>query len=285
MANRAKSTGIQTNRGSSTGDASKAWSTEERAAGVATAPGVSGDTSALPSDSFGPRASALRAGDNATALHDRAAGVSTRLVGLLPSEPYQAILTLPGSGIGDPAQLAGRRLGLPARDRRAALDLRRVAASRGFGSATALACLFCDEYEEVEVAIDARVRAEPYASEGSALLRGEVDAIYVAGEPGRALARRIGAVEVVALSAHLDPMVRVNVSTPLALTVTQQLLDEDPAAVAAWLARQPAATLGAQPLAALAAQKEWLLTRGVLAADVDLAAWADPTPLAGLPRA
>lgn len=290
MANRAKPTGIQTNRGSSTGDASKAWSVTERAAGVAIAPGVSGDTPALPSDYFfarGPRASddggaaaGPRAGDNATALHARSEGATTRLVGLLWADAYQAVLALPGSGIGEPAQLAGRRLGLPAHDERFALDLRRVAASRGFHSATALSCLFSDEYDEVDVEIDDRVRDEPYASEGAALLRGEVDAIYVAGAAGRALARRIGAVEVVALGAHLDPMVRVNVATPLALTATQAQLDHDPGAVAQWLATQEGAALDARNLAALTAQKDWLRTHGFLAGDVDVATWIEPGPLA-----
>lgn len=296
MANRAKPTGIQNNRGSSTGDASKAWSVTERAAGVAIAPGVSGDAPALPSDYFfaresrasdpqaggadGSTAAEPRASDNATALHARSAGAATRLVGLVWVDAYQAVLALPAAGIGEPAQLAGRRLGLPAYDERLTLDVRRVAASRGFHSATALACLFSDEYHEVDVPIDDRVRDEPYASEGAALLRGEVDAIYVAGAAGRALARRIGAVEVIALGAHLDPMVRVNVATPVALTATQAQLDADPGAVSAWLATQRGAALDARNLAALTAQKDWLRTQGFLAGDVDVATWIERGPLA-----
>jgi ABC-type nitrate/sulfonate/bicarbonate transport system substrate-binding protein len=223
----------------------------------------------------------LRASDNATALHAFGDGAATRLVGLVWADRYQAVVALPESGIREPLQLAGRRLGLPALDQRLPLDVRRVAACRGFGTATALSCLFCDEYAEVDVPLDERVREEPYASEGAALLRGEVDAIFVAGDAGRALTRRIGAVEVVSLGAHLDPMVRVNVDTPLALIASQEQLDEDPAPVADRLAREhPAAALDAQHLAALTAQKDWLLTHGFLAGDVDVAAWIDPRPLA-----
>ncbi len=110
--------------------------------------------------------------DNVSALHARGDGAETRLVGLISAPHYQAVLALPGSGIGEPAQLAGRRLGLPAHDERAAVDVRRAAASRGFHSATALSCLFCDEYEEVELA-PAGDDAGPYAAEAAALADGE----------------------------------------------------------------------------------------------------------------
>lgn len=198
-------------------------------------------------------------------------------MGLVSAPHYQAVLALPGSGIGEPAQLAGRRLGLPARDERTAVDVRRAAASRGFHSATALACLFCDEYEQVELAPAAG--GEPYAAEAAALAGGVADAIYVAGPEGRAVARRLGAVEVVDLGRHLDPMVRVNVTTPLALTVSERLLRSRPRAVARQLAELPEARLDASALDALRVQKEWLLTHGHIARDVDVAAWADSGPL------
>jgi 2'-hydroxybiphenyl-2-sulfinate desulfinase len=221
----------------------------------------------------------IEQGDNVSALHARGEGAETRLVGLVAAPGYQAVLALPGSGIGEPAQLAGRRLGLPARDERAAVDVRRAAASRGFHSATALACLFCDEYEEVELE-PAPDGAAPYAAEAAALAAGRVDAIYVAGPVGRAVARELGAVEVVDLGRHLDPMVRVNATTPLTVTVSERLLRTRPRTVARQLAELPAARLDARALDALRAQKDWLLTHGFLAADVDVTAWADAGPLA-----
>jgi ABC-type nitrate/sulfonate/bicarbonate transport system substrate-binding protein len=235
MANRAKPTGNQTESRKSYRGRLGTRSAEGLAAGVADAPGASGDTPALP-----------------------------------------------GAGISEPAQLAGRRLGLPQRDERLAVDVRRAAASRGFHSATALACLFCDEYDYVELAVarDDAGPAVPYAAEAAALLRGEVDAIYVAGTAGRALARDIGAVEVVDLGAHLDPMVRVNATTPVALTVDAETLQREPGPVARLLAARRAVDLSAQSLEALGAQKDWLLRNGFLAADVDVAAWVDAGPLA-----
>jgi ABC-type nitrate/sulfonate/bicarbonate transport system substrate-binding protein len=255
----------------------------------------------------------LREGDNVTALHARSAGRPTRLVGLTWIDGYQGVLALPGAGIEQPAQLQGRRLALPALDpgeSGARADVRRAAASRGFHAATALACLFSDEYDFADVSTGAGTgtgAGQPYAEETAALLRGEVDAIYVAGAAGRAVAERIGAVEVVDLGAHLDPAVRVNATTPAAITVDEELLRREPHVVVEllaallragdWAERQPAAIaaaygvrgseqqfhvdLSAHKLAALSAQNDFLRAHRFLAeGEVDLAAWADPAPLA-----
>ncbi|ADB49473.1 substrate-binding domain-containing protein [Conexibacter woesei] len=249
----------------------------------------------------------FREGDNVTALHARSDGRPTRLVGLTWIDGYQGVLSLPGTGIAEPAQLAGRRLGLPRRDDGQPIDVQRAEASRGFHAATALACLFSDEFEYADVAVErARGDEEPYAAEAAALLHGEVDAIYVAGRAGRALADRIGAVEVVDLGAHLDPAVRVNATTPAALTVDERTLAREPDRVVTLLAallragawaethedavraaygrrgieQQLHIDLSTHKLAALGAQKDFLLTHGFLTADVDTAAWADPGPLA-----
>jgi ABC-type nitrate/sulfonate/bicarbonate transport system substrate-binding protein len=260
------------------------------------------------------RARWLREEDNVTALHARSAGRPTRLVGLTWIDGYQGVLALPGAGIAEPSQLQGRRLALPLRDgdgdgdpaaaERA--DVARAAASRGFHAATGLACLFSDEYRLTDVPVGGDA-APPYAAESAALLRGEVDAIYVAGTAGRALAERIGAVEVVNLGGHLDPAVRVNATNPGAITVDEQLLARDPGAVVEllaallrageWAERQPGAIasafgvnaieqqfhvdLSAHKLSALAAQRDFLQRHGFLAGEpVDLATWAAPAPLA-----
>lgn len=256
------------------------------------------------------RARWLREDDNVTALHARSAGRPARLVGLTWIDGYQGVLALPGAGIAEPAQLQGRRLALPARadgdgDGAERADVARAAASRGFHAATGLACLFSDEYHLTDVEVDGDEPA--YAAETAALLRGEVDAIYVAGEAGRAAAERIGAVAVVDLGAHLDPAVRVNATTPGVITVDEQLLRREPEAVTellatllragAWAERQPAAIaaaygtrgieqqfhvdLSAHKLGALAAQGDFLRRHGFLAdGGADVTAWVDPGPLA-----
>lgn len=260
----------------------------------------------LDAPSLEDRAHWFREGDNVSALHARAAGAPTRLIGLTWVDTYQGVIALPGSGVSEPAQLAGRRLGLPQTDDGAAIDVRRAAASRGFHAATALVCLFCDEFSYVDLPAGAGADDAPYAAEAAALLRGEVDAIYVAGQAGRALAEGIGAVEVVDLGRHLDPMVRVNATTPSALTVDERLLEQEPERVVELLAtllragawaetradavraayggrgveKQLHADLSAHKLDALSAQKDFLLTHGFLGGDVNVAAWADPAPLA-----
>ncbi len=161
--------------------------------------------------------------------------------------------------------------------------------------------------------------ADPYAAEIAALQSGAVDAIYVAGPAGAAVSGRIGASEVVDLGAHLDPMVRAGAATPVALTVDARLLQARPDLVVQtlgtllrageWAQGHPsevagivAAETGASPrdvaaaygnglherfhldlsthkLAALAAQRDFLLTHGFLDGDVDLLSWVDEAPL------
>jgi ABC-type nitrate/sulfonate/bicarbonate transport system substrate-binding protein len=295
-------------------------SAAERAADVGDAaatphatPTVSGLAARLGWLDAGPlaeRARWLREDDNVTALHARSAGRPARLVGLTWIDGYQGVLALPGAGIAEPAQLQGRRLALPLRTERdgdgggARPDVARAAASRGFHAATGLACLFSDEYRLTDVEVDPG--EPPYAAETAALLRGDVDAIYVAGAAGRAAAARIGAVAVVDLGAHLDPAVRVNATTPGTITVDEQLLRREPETVTellaallragAWAERQAEAIasaygtrgieqqfhvdLSAHKLGALSAQAGFLHRHGFLADDVDVTAWVDPGPLA-----
>lgn len=240
-------------------------------------------------------AGAIQEQPNAAALWARSEGAATRLVGMTWVDAFQGVLTLPDRGIAAPAQLAGRRLALPQRAPAAhAIDVERVTARRGFHAATQLAGLFSDEVDWVDVPVAGLPDSAPYAAETAALLRGEVDVIHVSGPEGRALAARIGAVIVVDLGAHLDPMVRVNSATPVVLTADARLAAEHPELVARALAAllraadwahangvhdQLHADLSTRKLAALSWQKDFLLTHGFLARDVELAAWADPGPL------
>ncbi|MCW2954804.1 MAG: desulfurizing enzyme [Conexibacter sp.] len=260
----------------------------------------------------------LREGSNVAALWDRARGTDTRLLGLTWIDEYQGVLAAPDGGIAEPAQLAGRRLALPLREREQ-IDAGRAAARRGFHAATGLAGVFCDEVRYVDLPTGTE-SADPYAAEVAALLAGEVDAIYVAGPAGIAVSGRIGAREVVDLGAHLDPMVRVGARTPAPLTVDARVLRAQPELVVrvlatllragAWAELAPrevvalvAAEMRAAPrevvaaygaglhqhfhldlsthkLAALTAQKEFLLTHGFLDDDIEIAAWVDAGPLA-----
>lgn len=259
----------------------------------------------------------LREGESTAALWERSEGRSTRLIGLTWVDSFQAVVALPEAGIRSPDQLAGHRVALP-RNRSAAIDVHRAAASRGLHAALSLAGIFAGEVEHVE--IDASVgTGEPYAAELEALTSGDVDAVFLAGAAGAAAAARIGAATVADVGRHLDPAVRTGPTTPTAITVDADLLQTQPNLVVrllavllragAWaqleaeeatrlLAQETGTTtrdvrsahgpnwpdrlgidLGHGKLDALRAQHDFLVTHGFLARAVDLGAWIDPRPL------
>jgi ABC-type nitrate/sulfonate/bicarbonate transport system substrate-binding protein len=267
----------------------------------------------------------LREGGNVPALWARSTGRDTRLVALTWVDEYQAILSLPSARIDGPDRLRGKRLGVP-RHPDHVIDFWAAMALHGFESALGLAGLTLDDAELVDIAshpLDQRwsvtgagTQGGQWEVEANALLRGEVDAVYVKGAPGVEIAQAIGAREVIELGFHPDPLVRVNNGTPRTITVDAGLL-ERPGAVAGVLAallraadwaaanrgehhRVLAAETGAaghglerayraaplhpdlsEPwLAALEAQRDVLARHGFLAGDVDVRAWVDPAPLA-----
>lgn len=162
-------------------------------------------------------------------------------------------------------------------------------------------------------------RARRQSREALALIRGEIDAIYTAGAPGAQLSSFMGAYTVVDLGAHAEASLRVNNQVPTVLTVDGELARSEPETVARYLAtlmqaarwarEHEAETLGivggdvgATPewvtaaygaevhdrlaleldersIAAVAAQKAFLLGNGFIDKDFDVGAWIDPRPL------
>ena len=158
-----------------------------------------------------------------------------------------------------------------------------------------------------------------------ALIRGEVDAIYVAGGRGpgpRGAARRRRRVR---HRGQDDPALKINNITPAALTVSGALLDERPDLVARyvaatlraarWAADNPVETrriiahevgiaedfvepgypraihahleptLDEDLVAAIESQQAFLLEHGYIETAFDVRAWIDPAPLAAAKRA
>jgi ABC-type nitrate/sulfonate/bicarbonate transport system substrate-binding protein len=273
-----------------------------------------------------PRDSLLRAaapvdrlweGDSTRALWERSEGRATRLIGLTWVETFQAVVAMPDAGIAGPEHLAGRRLALPF-DRNASIDVHRAAASRGLHTALGLAGIFPGEVAHVDVDASDEL-GDPYGAELAALTSGDVDAVFVAGASGAAAAARIGAVPVADIGRHLDPAVRTSGTTPAAIVVDAELLEQQPNVVVRLLAvlmragawaqlnapdatqllaletgttvRDVRAAYGAnwpdqlhvdlshRKLDALRAQADFLVTHGFLPRAVDLGAWIDPRPL------
>jgi ABC-type nitrate/sulfonate/bicarbonate transport system substrate-binding protein len=162
-------------------------------------------------------------------------------------------------------------------------------------------------------------RARRQQIETFALVRGEVDAIYTAGAPGAQLAAMLGANDVVELGRHPDRRLRCNNQTPTILTVSGRLARDYPDIVARYLARLLRAAswagdhrsetarivandvgaseewvhaaygedlyadlgidLSDDGIAAVAAQKDFLLHHGFIEHDFDVSGWIAHEPL------
>ncbi|WP_049126173.1 ABC transporter substrate-binding protein, partial [Burkholderia cenocepacia] len=231
----------------------------------------------------------------------------------------------------------GRRIAIPNRpdDR---IDIFRASALRGFVNALSLDGLTLGDVERVDVRARTLQAVGParaanlfaslhgfssralYAAEAGALLRGEVDAIYVKGSTGLEIAQLIGAHVVIDIGFHPERSIRNNNGTPRPLTVNADVLANHPDIVAGflklvvaageWAGTHPDETahyvagetassidwvraaygnqlhrhlgvnLDDESVAALDEFKTFLLDHGFLEADFDVADWIDPRPLA-----
>jgi ABC-type nitrate/sulfonate/bicarbonate transport system substrate-binding protein len=180
----------------------------------------------------------LRQGGNVPAIWARSNGARTRLLGLTWTEEYQAVVTLPSTGIKSARDLTGRRYAVP---RFAPLGYQVLApfAIRGLVNARATEGLDIAGIELVDVPVGrnpeasglgayAPKRLAIYADEALALLRGEIDAFYVKGSEGIAAASFIGATIVSEFGFHPDREIRTNAGTPRPLTVDQTFIDSRP---------------------------------------------------------
>ena len=186
----------------------------------------------------------FREGGNTPPIWSRSQGADTRLIGMTWIDQYQTIVALPASGIRKPADLRGRRLGVP-RHLNDQIDFWRGKSLRGILTALELVGLSRDDVELVDLSEEETFLGDEEASrsgtlwsakrqmailraEAFALVRGEVDAINLTGARGAMLEALLGAVRVVDLGGHPDPEVRISNGIPMAFTVSGALVRECP---------------------------------------------------------
>lgn len=186
----------------------------------------------------------VRHGGNIPAISARARGRDTRLIGLSWADETQLILASLESGIQTVRDLKGRRFGLP-NWKHVEIDFTRAQALRALENALRLEGLDVGDVELVDQTIDSHYsdaaadnksgtvawsgrsagRGRANNAELIALLRGEVDAIFLKGAHGAQVANQFGLTKVIDTGAHPDPLVRSNNGTPRTLAVDGHLID------------------------------------------------------------
>lgn len=182
----------------------------------------------------------FRQGGNIPPIHARASGRDTRLIGINWIDEFQAVITLPSSGVRHVHELAGKRLGLP-RQPPGLIDFQRATSLKGLLSTLQVAGIARDSVQFVDVATRASqlgsttpgyppqlLRRLPYANEISQLIKGQIDAFFVKGAEGLSIAHQFNALILSETGAHPDPAIRINNGTPRLLTVDGTLARERP---------------------------------------------------------
>jgi sulfonate transport system substrate-binding protein len=184
----------------------------------------------------------FREGGNIPPIWARANGRDTVVVGITWLDEYQGILVRADSGIRSPADLKGKRLGLPRHDN--LIDFQRGAALHGFVTALGLSGLALHAATFVDLPAPAQsgrarfdddARRDRPRFEVEALFSGAVDAIFLRFAHGVRWSRDARLHQVINLNELSDPLLRVNNGTPRPVTVDRAFLEQHPELVTRYL--------------------------------------------------
>jgi ABC-type nitrate/sulfonate/bicarbonate transport system substrate-binding protein len=255
----------------------------------------------------------FREGDPVPALWTRSLGRDTALIGVTRIIEAQAVLVRADSGAKTTADLKGLRLGVPRRPT-CPVDPARAHALFGFSAVLGQSGLTLGDTRLTDV--DWTKARQRECRSVDALLRSDVDAIYVTGPR---IGQFIEKHRLVPLPLGSGPAVAWRPGAPRPVTVNRVLAQEHPEIVARYLAvmlqaarwaeanpsgaaevlgwelglkseellsgfgpdlhRQLHVSLKPGPLAALAEQKRFLLAHGFLPRDFDFQSWIVAEPL------
>jgi ABC-type nitrate/sulfonate/bicarbonate transport system substrate-binding protein len=193
----------------------------------------------------------FRQGGNIPPIWSRSKGADTVVIGLTWVDEYQAIISLPSSGIRTVKDLRGRRLGLPVR-RNDQIDFFNAMCLRGYVNALRVEAMTLLDVDLIELSVEERYIGDDEKSHSGslwaggnrarrqqvdifALIRGEVDAIYTSGAQGANVAAFLGAHEIIEMGFHPDSELRAGNEGPATLTVSGVLSRERPDLVARYI--------------------------------------------------
>jgi len=178
----------------------------------------------------------FRQGGSVPPIWARANGQQTKVIGLTWTDEYQSIISLADSGIKNLKDLKGRRIGIPKHEN--SIDHNRASALRAFTVALNTESLNLNDVELIDLPDSAYVTVNDverpggagranhsYVSEVYALVRGEVDAVYVKDVRGAEVTHLLGAHIVFDLGFHPDPFIRISNCSPRPLTVNADTID------------------------------------------------------------
>lgn len=189
----------------------------------------------------------FREGGNVPAIWAKALGQPTVVVGITWVEEFQAIVTRADSPLTGPADLRGRRLGLPKQQDSELVDHGRASALHGFVTTLAVAGIPTDDVQFVDIEAPRTDIREDQAtgvlSDGranrrsvlDALRDGEVDAAYIKGPGAIKNIREQGLKVLFDIGAHPDPLVHVNNAVPRPITADRELLARRPDLIVRYL--------------------------------------------------
>jgi 2'-hydroxybiphenyl-2-sulfinate desulfinase len=176
----------------------------------------------------------IREGGNLFSLPAKAQGAPTRLIGLTWIDEAQSILVRPDSDIRSPAQLRGKRLGVPAfreddiAENRRGRSINRLSSIHGYKGALASARLSLDDAQLVEIGSARPDDGEAFGGwqQGfQPLLDGKIDGLYVKGAAAQDGARAFGLEVGIDLDKLPERRFRVNNGTPRPITVHEDFLE------------------------------------------------------------